>query len=176
MRAIRLLLTIIIPSISSLLAFSQDSSFVTVHYPAGLTAEKVYVDYSDGKNYFRKSFDSSSDITFRKPRYWRYADIVIYYPDTVHTRKWLLNTFWVGDQPADIYILPDSNGSNHFQRYLLKNAYNVADSGRNQLDLFEKPISDSLATIYDLAQKHNSDSLENVANDLFGQLYYKELA
>ena len=162
MRAIKLLFTVI-GTIPFLLAFSQDSSFVTIHYPAGLTAEKIYVDYSDGKNYFRKAFDSSSNITFNKPRYWRYADIVIYYPDTAHKRKWLLNTFWVGGQPADIYILPDSNGSNHYQRYRLKNAYNVADSGRNLLDLLEKPISDSLARrSHDLAQRHNSDSLEKV--------------
>jgi thiol-disulfide isomerase/thioredoxin len=175
MRTIRLLFIVILPSISSFLAFSQDSSFVTVHYPAGLHANKVYVDYFDGISTFRKSFDSSSDITFKGNRYWRYSDVSILYPDTTYKGIWVVNTFWVGDQPADIYIVPDSNGYKHFERYRLKNAYSVADSGMTQLNFFEKAIRDSIATTFELTKKGNSDSLEKVATSLFTRLTYNEL-
>src|SRR5579872_1541076 len=108
MTGISSLLTIYLTSICSLLGFAQDSSFVTIHYPKGLPAKRIFVDYFDGKTFFRKAFDTSPEIIFSKRRYWRYADVVIYYPDTVNRNSYILNTFWVGDRPADIFILPDS--------------------------------------------------------------------
>jgi thiol-disulfide isomerase/thioredoxin len=176
MRSLRLALITLAVTFFSFISYSQDSSFVTVHYPADLPAKMIYVDYSDGKTYFRKTFDSSSDITFKKPRYWRYADVIVYYPDTAHQKTWILNTFWVGSQPAEIYIVPDSNGSHHIQRYRLKNAYSVADSGRTQLDLFEKSIADSITTTYELERQHHSDSLDKAADTLFTRSAYRKLA
>ena len=102
MRTLKPAFTALVATFLTLWSFSQDSSLVTIHYPAGLPPTKVYVDYTDGKNFFRKQFDSTSDITFKKPRYWRYADVIIYYPDTAHKNAFILNTFWVGAQPADI--------------------------------------------------------------------------
>ena len=175
MRTLQLTFTTLIAIFLTLSSFSQDSSFVTIHYPAGQPATKVYIDYTDGKNFFRKQFDSTSDITFKKPRYWRYADIIIYYPDTAHKNAFILNTFWIGAKPADIFILPDSNGKNHFQRYRLKNALNVADSGMSQFNLFGKAVYDSILTAIDLNQKSPSDSLEKIIKTQFSRLYYKEL-
>jgi thiol-disulfide isomerase/thioredoxin len=174
-RTLQLTFTTFVATFLTLWSFSQDSSLVTIHYPATLPATKVYVDYTNGKNFFRKQFDSSSDITFKKSRNWRYADVIIYYPDTAHKNAFILNTFWVGDQPAYIYILPDSNGKNHFLRYRLKNALNVADSGMSQFNLFGKAVYDSILTAIDLHQKAPSDSLEKIIDAQFNRFYYEEL-
>lgn len=176
MSVTRLLFTVTLTCIAPISALPQDSSFVTVHYPPGLSAKNVYVDYFDGKSVSRKTFDSSSEISFRRARYWRYADLVVYYPDTTYKGIWPVNPFWVGRQPADIYILPDSDGNKPFQRYRLKNAFNVGDSGLSQLNLWEKDVRDSIAMCYELAGKNNSDSLERVALALFTRVAYKELS
>ncbi|HWK03822.1 MAG TPA: TlpA disulfide reductase family protein [Puia sp.] len=156
-------------------AFSQDSFYVTVHFPQQLSLKSLTIGYQDGKNNLVYVNVKDYTATVSGPRYARYADIILDYPDSSRKRAWFNNSFWVGAEKAEIDVIPDSTQKNPFTKYRLKNAYSIKAMGQGKLDTFKlaekRAIDDFMSTIHG----GFNDTTQQEIYRLFGKLRNKEL-
>ena len=71
--------------------------------------------------------------------YARYAAVQVFYPDSgKKIGSSFSNTFWVGQDSADITFTTDTSDMNPFSRFTLRNALDKAATGATQMDSFQQ--------------------------------------
>lgn len=161
----------------ALSAFSQDqdSFYVTVHFPTQLALKSLTIGYKDGKNNLVYVNVKDYTVTVSGPRYARYADITLFYPDSNKKNTWFNNSFWVAADKADITVIQDSSQKDPFTRYRLKNAYSIKAMGQDKLDTFQQAEKQAIDDFISKQHGPMTDSIEQEVYRLFGKLRNKEL-
>ena len=151
----------------------QKSFSVRLNFPAQLVSKKILVSYEDGKDESAGTPDSNYTVVLKGNLYARWVTVNVAYPDASRANYFFNNNFCVGEEPAEIFIVADSDRKDPLQHVILKNACLLTDMGVGKLDSFYHEEWTALDAL--VRNGPFTDSVDSVVNVLGKKVCSKKL-